>query len=84
MGSPAQELFLDAHLERLGVPFSLGVGGSFDHVAGHVKRAPVWMQRVGLEWLDRLAREPRRLWRRYVFGNARFAAMLVRERLRRS
>lgn len=83
MGSPAQEAFLDANLERLGVPFSLGVGGSFDHVAGHVKRAPVWMQRVGLEWLDRLAREPRRLWRRYVFGNARFAAGLVRERFRR-
>jgi N-acetylglucosaminyldiphosphoundecaprenol N-acetyl-beta-D-mannosaminyltransferase len=83
MGSPAQERFLDEHLDRLGVPFSLGVGGSFDHVAGHVRRAPVWMQRVGLEWFDRLAREPRRLWRRYLFGNARFAMMLVRERVRR-
>jgi N-acetylglucosaminyldiphosphoundecaprenol N-acetyl-beta-D-mannosaminyltransferase len=83
MGSPAQEMFLAEHLEQLGVPFSLGVGGSFDHLAGHVRRAPLWMQRAGLEWLDRLAREPRRLWRRYVFGNARFGMLLVRERLRR-
>ncbi len=83
MGSPAQEFFLADNLEALGVPFSLGVGGSFDHVAGHVKRAPVWMQRIGLEWAHRLALEPRRLWRRYLIGNARFLALLLRERRRR-
>jgi N-acetylglucosaminyldiphosphoundecaprenol N-acetyl-beta-D-mannosaminyltransferase len=80
MGSPAQEYFLAEHLEEIAVPFSLGVGGSFDHVAGHVRRAPPWMQRAGLEWLDRLLREPRRLWRRYLIGNARFAMLLLRER----
>ncbi len=80
MGSPAQEIFLTEHLDEMAVPFSLGVGGSFDHVAGHVRRAPVWMQRVGLEWLHRLALEPRRLWRRYLIGNARFAMLLLRER----
>ena len=83
MGSPAQEFFLADHLDELAVPFSLGVGGSFDHVASHVRRAPRWMQRVGLEWLHRLALEPRRLWRRYLIGNARFALLLLRERSRR-
>ena len=80
MGSPAQEYFLADHLDALGVPFSLGVGGSFDHVAGLSRRAPRWMQRAGLEWLHRLLSEPRRLWRRYLIGNARFAALLWRER----
>jgi len=80
MGSPAQEFFMDEHFDALGVPFSLGVGGSFDHVAGISRRAPVWMQRVGLEWFHRLASEPRRLWRRYVFGNAKFLRMLLEER----
>ena len=82
MGSPAQEYFLADHFDELGVPFSLGVGGSFDHVAGHVRRAPLWMQRAGLEWLHRLLSEPRRLWRRYLIGNARFAMLLVRDRRR--
>jgi N-acetylglucosaminyldiphosphoundecaprenol N-acetyl-beta-D-mannosaminyltransferase len=80
MGSPAQEYFLSEHLDELGVPFSLGVGGSFDHVAGLSRRAPRWMQRAGLEWLHRLLSEPRRLWRRYLIGNARFAALLLREK----
>lgn len=80
MGSPAQEYFLSEHLERLGAAFSLGVGGSFDHVAGISRRAPRWMQRAGLEWLYRFGSEPRRLWRRYVFGNARFVMLLLREK----
>ncbi len=80
MGSPAQERFLDRFLDEMGAGFSLGVGGSFDHVAGLVRRAPVWMRRAGLEWLHRLLSEPRRLWRRYLFGNARFAWLLLRER----
>lgn len=80
MGSPAQELFLSSNLARLAVPFSLGVGGSLDHVAGISRRAPVWMQRIGMEWLYRFASEPRRLWRRYLIGNTRFALLLWRER----
>jgi len=83
MGSPAQEVFFDEHLGDLGARFCLGVGGSFDHIAGLSRRAPVWMQRAGLEWLHRFASEPRRLWRRYLIGNARYAALLVRLRLRR-
>ena len=80
MGSPKQEYFLAENLEALGAKFALGVGGSFDHVAGLSRRAPVWMQRAGLEWLHRLLSEPRRLWRRYLVGNARFAALLLRDR----
>ena len=80
MGSPAQERFLAEHRDALGVPFSLGVGGSFDHVAGLSRRAPRWMRRAGLEWFHRLASEPRRLWRRYLVGNARFALLLARSR----
>lgn len=84
MGSPAQERFLSANLQEMSVPFSLGVGGSFDHVAGISRRAPAWMQRAGLEWLYRLASEPRRLWRRYLIGNTLFAILLWRERRARS
>lgn len=84
MGSPAQERFLAANLLEMSVPFSLGVGGSFDHVAGISRRAPAWMQRAGLEWLYRLASEPRRLWRRYLIGNTLFAILLWRERRARS
>ena len=61
------------------VPMALGIGVSFELVGGVVARAPHWMQRAGLEWLYRLATEPRRLWRRYVFGNAAFCLLLARQ-----
>src|SRR5262249_33622565 len=79
MGSPAQEYWIAANLKATGVKFALGVGGSFDHISGRVRRAPLWMQRVGLEWLHRLALEPRRLWRRYLIGNAAFIRLVVKE-----
>ena len=81
--SPRKELWLHRHLAALGVPFAMGVGGSFDVVAGVSRRAPRLLQRAGLEWAWRLAQEPRRLWRRYLVGNARFAALLVGEWRRR-
>jgi N-acetylglucosaminyldiphosphoundecaprenol N-acetyl-beta-D-mannosaminyltransferase len=81
MGSPAQELWIDSNLERAGVHFAMGVGGSFDHVSGFARRAPGWMQRMGLEWLYRLMREPRRLWRRYLIGNAVFTWLILQQRL---
>jgi N-acetylglucosaminyldiphosphoundecaprenol N-acetyl-beta-D-mannosaminyltransferase len=81
MSSPRKELFLARYRERLGVPFVMGVGGAIDVYAGLRRRAPVWLQRLGLEWLFRLAQEPRRLARRYVTTNARFLALLVRELL---
>lgn len=73
--SPRKEFWLHDHAEALGVPFVMGVGGTFDVVAGTVRRAPQWAQRAGLEWAFRLAQEPRRMWRRYLVGNTRFVAI---------
>ncbi len=72
-GCPKQEKWIAMHYRSLGVPVSAGVGATIDFLAGTVKRAPVWMQRVGMEWTYRLAQEPRRLFKRYfkdlwVFG----------------
>lgn len=80
--SPRKELWLDAHLEALGVPFAMGVGGSFDVVAGKVSRAPLWLQRLGGEWVWRLVQEPRRMWRRYLFSNLAFGRIVLRALLR--
>ena len=85
-GAPKQDRFIHAYLDRLNVPVAIGVGCAFDILAGTVRRAPIWMQRVGLEWAWRLAMEPRRLWRRYLVQDApllgRLAASAVREGLR--
>ena len=62
---------------RLRPPVLLGVGAAFDFHAGVIKRAPVWMQRSGLEWLFRLVSEPRRLWRRYLVLAPRFLGLAV-------
>ncbi|HSD87564.1 MAG TPA: WecB/TagA/CpsF family glycosyltransferase [Kofleriaceae bacterium] len=78
-GTPAKEYFMHRHYRALGVPFVMGVGGSFDVYAGLVARAPRWMQRAGLEWAFRLAQEPRRMWKRYLVGNTRFAWIIARE-----
>jgi N-acetylglucosaminyldiphosphoundecaprenol N-acetyl-beta-D-mannosaminyltransferase len=66
LSSPKQETFMYEHRDRLKVPLMLGVGAAFDLNSGNVRRAPVWMRDYGLEWLFRLAAEPRRLWRRYL------------------
>ncbi len=79
MSSPRKEYWLAEHAAALGVPFSMGVGGSIDVVAGLTKRAPAFMQRLGLEWFYRFAQEPLRLGPRYLRTNARFGGLLVRE-----
>ncbi|NLM94161.1 MAG: WecB/TagA/CpsF family glycosyltransferase [Firmicutes bacterium] len=78
LGAPRQELWLAGHQAELGVPVGIGVGGSFDVLAGKVQRAPRWMQARGLEWLYRLLREPWR-YRRMLFI-PRFAAAVLREK----
>jgi N-acetylglucosaminyldiphosphoundecaprenol N-acetyl-beta-D-mannosaminyltransferase len=76
LGCPKQERWMAA--QRAALPCVLvGVGAAFDFLAGAKPQAPAWMQRAGLEWLFRLAVEPRRLWRRYLVGNARFAYHFV-------
>lgn len=82
MSSPKKERFLAKHLDAMGPLLAVGVGGSFDVWAGKTRRAPVWMQRAGLEWFYRFLQEPRRMWKRYLVGNLRFAAMVARARLR--
>lgn len=86
--SPKKEIFLSRHLKKLRVPFVMGVGGTFDVIAGKVKRAPRFLQRMGLEWFWRFMHEPRRLWRRYFLGNIRFVQLvaqeLIRQRIRKS
>jgi exopolysaccharide biosynthesis WecB/TagA/CpsF family protein len=72
LGQPLQELWLDAHLPATGCHLGVGVGAFLDFVSGHVVRAPRWMNRLGIEWLFRLGREPGRLWWRYVVGNPVF------------
>ncbi len=79
MPSPYKEVFLERNRAALGVPVLMGVGGSFDVVAGFTRRAPRWMQRSGLEWLWRLLMEPRRMWRRYLVTNTLFLTRLAIE-----
>jgi N-acetylglucosaminyldiphosphoundecaprenol N-acetyl-beta-D-mannosaminyltransferase len=77
--SPRKEYWLSQHLAALGVPFVMGVGGTFDVIAGKIRRAPVWAQRIGCEWLFRVAQEPRRMWKRYLQGNTEFLLLTLSE-----
>ncbi len=79
LGNPKQEKWIQRYGAQLGVPVMMGVGGSLDFIAGVTKRAPQWMQSSGLEWVWRLAQEPRRLWRRYVVGLAVFGVFFARQ-----
>jgi N-acetylglucosaminyldiphosphoundecaprenol N-acetyl-beta-D-mannosaminyltransferase len=72
MSTPQKEFWADRNLGKLNVSICEGVGGGFDVIAGLTKRAPAWMQRMGLEWFYRLLQEPGRMWKRYVISNASF------------
>jgi N-acetylglucosaminyldiphosphoundecaprenol N-acetyl-beta-D-mannosaminyltransferase len=82
LSTPKQERWMDAHVGRLGATVLLGVGAAFDIHAGTLAQAPHWMQANGLEWLYRVIREPRRLWRRYVSIVPRFMLKIARRRPR--
>jgi len=75
--SPRKEMFLNKYVDRMNVPFVMGVGGSFDVIAGYVKRAPEWMQKGGLEWFYRLMAEPGRMWKRYLTTNLVYLGMIL-------
>lgn len=83
ISSPKKEMLYDKFRDRLGVLYTLGVGGYFDILSGRTKRAPKWMQDIGLEWVFRLIQEPRRMWKRYLIGNNKFLWTLIREKSRR-
>ena len=83
MGNPLQELWLDRHLAGTGARVGVGVGAFLDFRAGVVKRAPSVLNDLGIEWLFRLAQEPRRLWARYLVGNPVFLRRTALEALRR-
>ena len=78
MGVPLQEEFIENHWDQLGVQLAIPVGGSFDVIAGTARRAPVFLQRIGMEWSFRLAQEPRRLWKRYLVTNTQFVFHLLK------
>lgn len=80
LGAPKQEKWIYRNMKDYSVPVSIGVGVTFEFIAGMVKRAPVWMQKNGLEWLWRLIQEPTRLWRRYFKDLAFFFLILKQKR----
>lgn len=82
LGAPRQETWIARNMAATGATVALGVGGLFDYYSGRIPRAPAWMRRFGLEWIFRLIQEPRRLWRRYVVGNAVFLARIGLDWLR--
>lgn len=83
ISSPKKELFSDQYSAYMQVPYIFGVGGVFDILANITKRAPLWMQNSGLEWLYRLIQEPSRMWRRYLIGNIQFVWIVIKEKFKK-
>jgi len=81
LSTPKQERFMAEYLPKLEVTLMVGVGAAFDFHSGRLKQAPRWMMRYGLEWLYRVYREPRRLWRRYLRNNPRFLVLALTQKL---
>lgn len=79
ISSPKKEQFLGKYQEEMKIPFAMGVGGTFDVAVGKVKRAPLWMQKAGLEWFYRFLQEPRRMFRRYFIDDMAFFGLLTKE-----
>ncbi|HYZ47091.1 MAG TPA: WecB/TagA/CpsF family glycosyltransferase [Actinomycetota bacterium] len=84
LGMPRQEHWTYKNLAATGARLASTVGAFYDFQTGQVPRAPAWLNRVGLEWIHRLAMEPRRLWRRYLVGNPVFVARVLRQRFARA
>jgi N-acetylglucosaminyldiphosphoundecaprenol N-acetyl-beta-D-mannosaminyltransferase len=78
-GAPKQEIWMHENCLSLPIGAAMAVGAGLDTQAGLRRRAPRWTQKAGIEWLYRLCREPRRLWRRYLFGNTHFLLLVVRQ-----
>jgi len=80
-GPPHQEKWIYRYYNFLDAYIFIGVGSTFDFLSKKKKRAPIWMQNLGLEWLFRLIQEPRRLWKRYIIGNTIFLFLLLKDAL---
>jgi N-acetylglucosaminyldiphosphoundecaprenol N-acetyl-beta-D-mannosaminyltransferase len=78
-GNPKQEKWIGMYGSQLGVPLMIGVGGTLDFIAGSKKRAPYWLQHIGLEWLFRLIQEPQRLWKRYLLDWFVFGTLFIHQ-----
>ena len=78
LGNPKQELWMGRNAAKLDAGVLIGIGGTFNFLAGRVKRAPKWMQRSGLEWIYRIIQEPGRLWKRYAYGLVKFGWLSLR------
>ena len=83
LSSPKKEQFLGQYQEQMKIPFAMGVGGTFDVAVGLVKRAPLWMQKSGLEWFYRFLQEPRRMFKRYFIDDMAFVWLFLKEAVRR-
>ena len=83
LGSPKQELWIEAHRQACGAKLSVGIGISFSFTCGDVSRAPKWVQNAGLEWVHRLVQEPGRLWKRYLLKDVAFIPLVLKELFRR-
>lgn len=81
LGAPKQEHWMNRHKGTI-KGLMIGVGAGFDYFAGNIKRAPLWMQKMSLEWLFRLIQEPQRLWKRYLVYNTRFIILVIKESLK--
>tara|TARA_B100000965_G_scaffold312692_1_gene272513 strand:- start:994 stop:1734 length:741 start_codon:yes stop_codon:yes gene_type:complete len=82
--SPKKEIFLNKYKNELSsINFIMGVGGSFDVITGKIKRAPSFIQSIGLEWLYRLIQEPKRMWRRYLIGNLKFLILILKAKFKK-
>lgn len=84
MPSPQKELFVDKYKSVLTAKYIFGIGGFFDILSGYKKRAPRWIQKIGMEWFYRFIQEPKRMWRRYLIGNTEFIWLVIKEKLNQS
>ena len=82
IGAPKQELWIDEHREKIHGTIMIGVGAGFNFIAGTLDKAPTWMEKASLEWLYRLVKEPKRLWKRYVFGGFKWIYYRIQAKIK--
>jgi exopolysaccharide biosynthesis WecB/TagA/CpsF family protein len=84
LGAPKQEKFIFKYKEKLRVPVSMAIGATIDFEAGNIKRAPIWMQKTGLEWFYRLCKEPKRMFKRYIIDDVKIINLVLKEIIKKN